>query len=381
MLQAIQVILLFAIPVGIMMVSKKVRFLQTLSPILLCYAIGILWGNLKFLPLDRGLSMTLSEVAVPIAIPLILFSANFRKFLHSAKAIVISFFLIILSAIVSSTAAGLIFRGVVEEYAKIGGMLVGVYTGGTPNLMAIGMGLQVKPETLILVNACDAILGGLFFLFIISGLKPLLSKFLKPYRKGPAKPEDQQRGKNTFSLLSGKQKKKAILGIVIAVLICIGVLGLAVGLSLLVTGRLDTAIIMLIVTTVGVVGSFLGPIKKIRYTYEAGQYAIFVFSIALGTLVDIETMLTTTPVVLGFTAVAMFGALILHLSLAKLLKIDVDTAIITSSAGIYGPAFIGPIADALKNRDMIVPGLTCGLVGYAVGNYLGYFVYQMLSLL
>jgi uncharacterized membrane protein len=52
--------------------------------------------------------------------------------------------------------------------------------------------------------------------------------------------------------------------------------------------------------------------------------------------------------------------------------------LITSTAGIFGPAFIGPVAERLRNREVIVPGLTCGLVGYAIGNYLGFAVAWLL---
>ena len=52
--------------------------------------------------------------------------------------------------------------------------------------------------------------------------------------------------------------------------------------------------------------------------------------------------------------------------------------IITSTAAIYGPAFIGPVANAIKNRDMIVPGITMGLLGYAIGNYIGIGIAMLL---
>ena len=43
----------------------------------------------------------------------------------------------------------------------------------------------------------------------------------------------------------------------------------------------------------------------------------------------------------------MFGALIIHLLLCLIFKIDADTTLITSTAGVYGPAFIGPVAESL----------------------------------
>ncbi|HAX40892.1 MAG TPA: hypothetical protein DCY10_08470, partial [Clostridiales bacterium] len=74
---------------------------------------------------------------------------------------------------------------------------------------------------------------------------------------------------------------------------------------------------------------------------------------------------------LAMFATAQFGAILLHLLFCKVFKIDSDTALITSTAGIYGPAFIVPVADAMKNREVVLPGLICGIIGYALGNYLG----------
>jgi uncharacterized membrane protein len=138
---------------------------------------------------------------------------------------------------------------------------------------------------------------------------------------------------------------------------------------------------MLLVTTAGIAGSFIKKVKKVKYTYETGQYLILVYSLALGTNVNILEMIKESSIILLFVAITMFGAIFIHLLLAKIFKIDVDTAIITMTAGIYGPAFVIPVADAMKNKEIIVAGLTCGLVGYGIGNYLGYLIYYLASTL
>lgn len=379
MLQILQVLIIFAIPMLILLASKKHKIIRTLSPILVAYAIGIVWGNIPGLPLDRGISDLLTQVSVPIAIPLILFSADFIKWLKSAKKTVISFVLMIASAFLAALLAAWIFHGTIDEFAKISGMMVGVYTGGTPNLMAVGMMLEAKKDTLVLVSTCDSILGGGYFLLLISVIKPLLSKILRPYDNS-AQVEMTEEVIPEFSSLDKEGKIKAAKGISLALLICIGGLGISAGIALIATGNLDVAIVMLGVTTVGVGMSFVKKIKNLHYTFEVGQYLILVFSIALGTMVNIKEMLNSSPAVLGFVAVAMFGAVIIHLILAVIFKIDVDTAIITSTAGIYGPAFVVPVANAIKNKEVIVAGLTAGLVGYAVGNYLGLLVYSIANL-
>ena len=148
MLQIIQAIIIFTTPMLILWAQKKYKIVQILSPILFAYAIGIVWGNIPGMPLDRGLSMTIAEVSVPIAIPLILFSADFLKWLKSAKKTVVSFLLMILSAFLAALLAAWIFRGTIDEFAKVSGMMIGVYTGGTPNLMAVGMALKANQDTI-----------------------------------------------------------------------------------------------------------------------------------------------------------------------------------------------------------------------------------------
>ncbi|MCK5758843.1 MAG: DUF819 family protein [Clostridiales bacterium] len=378
MLQILQVLIIFAVPMGLLWAQKRYKIVQTLSPILIAYAIGIIWGNIPGLPIDRGLSMTISEVSVPLAIPLILFSADFLKWIKSAKKTVISFLLMILAAFLAALLAAWIFRGTVDEFAKVSGMMIGVYTGGTPNLMAIGMALKANQDTIVLANACDQIIGGAYFLLLISVIKPLLSKILPAYKsEGPIAIEEK---KEYFMELDKDKKKKAAGGILIAMMICIAGLGISVGIALLLTGEMNAAIVMMGVTTVGVGMSFVKKVKKIKFTFDVGQYIILAFSLALGSLVDIQEMLKMSPQILGFVAVAMLGAIFIHLIFAIIFRIDVDTAIITSTAGVYGPAFVIPVADAIKNKEVIVAGLTSGLIGYAVGNYLGLLVYTIANL-
>lgn len=365
-MKIIEVIFYFVAPFLIkkgLQSSKKLGFL---SPILLCYMVGMILGNQSLLPIDRQLAYSLSEVAVPIAIPLILFSTDIKRWLQLARKTVLSFVLVAISAVASTVLAAVLFSRI-DEYWKISGMLVGVYTGGTPNLMAIGMGLQVREETLILTNTADAIIGGLYFLFLVTGAKWLFGKILPPFSAPLAEP--------AFAATEEEGSKGELFFAILLSILCVGV---SIGVSLLLTGNLDVSIIMLILTTLGVVASFHQRIRGIKGTYEAGQYFILVFSLALGTNINLQEMLSSSSGIFLYTTFVMTTAILIHLILARIFRIDTDTMIITSTAGIFGPAFIGPVAERLQNREVIVPGLTCGLVGYAIGNYLGFAVAWLL---
>ena len=83
--------------------------------------------------------------------------------------------------------------------------------------------------------------------------------------------------------------------------------------------------------------------------------------------------------ILIFQAVIIFGSLALIVLLAKLFRIDADTAVITSNTLINSPICVPMIAATMKNKDVIVTGITNGLAGYAVGNYIGFLMFNLLG--
>ena len=80
-----------------------------------------------------------------------------------------------------------------------------------------------------------------------------------------------------------------------------------------------------------------------------------------------------------FCWVILIPSVLLHLLVCYFLKIDRDTALVTSMAGIFGPAFIPALSDRLNNRWILVSGITTGLVGLALGNFLGLLISYLLK--
>jgi uncharacterized membrane protein len=373
----IQGLFLLLFPYAAIKISGATKKFGFTSPILLCYMAGILIGNLDFIPIDKNFSMTVAEIAIPFAIPFILFSTDFVKWISLAKKTIISFCLVIVSVVVSAALGAVIFSRHVDEYWKISAMLTGVYIGGTPNLMAIGMGLNINEKTLILVNTADAVAGGLYFLFLIGPAKWILSKFLPPFKAPKGQETDgviEQETNTLFLSMSGSEKLERMREVLPAFITAAVILGASVGIALLLTGDMNIAIVMLAITTFSIAASFVKRIRRIRGTYEIGQYIILIFSLGIGMTVNFKGMMASSPTILLFTLFVMTVAILVHYILAAICKIDVDTAIITSTAGIFGPPFVGPVANAIKNREVIVSGLTSGLVGYAVGNYIGFML-------
>ena len=96
-------------PLALIWMEKRVKLIGWISPIIICYATGVILANLPFLNLDKEIATTLSEVTVPLAIPLLLFSTSIMKWVKGAKKAIISFFLCIVAVTISATVAVFIF--------------------------------------------------------------------------------------------------------------------------------------------------------------------------------------------------------------------------------------------------------------------------------
>ncbi|HKJ44104.1 MAG TPA: DUF819 family protein, partial [Sunxiuqinia sp.] len=130
----------------------------------------------------------------------------------------------------------------------------------------------------------------------------------------------------------------------------------------------------------GLVCSSVKSINRIEKTFQLGMYFIIVFSLAVASMGDLRSMFQIDFLNLFlFVALAVFGSMIVHVFLSWIFKVDSDTTIITITALTYSPPFVPVVAGVLKNKDIIISGLTVGILGYAFGNYLGIIVAYLLN--
>ena len=80
-----------------------------------------------------------------------------------------------------------------------------------------------------------------------------------------------------------------------------------------------------------------------------------------------------------WVALVYGGSLIIHVLLAAIFRVDADNVIIVATALTCSPPFVPVVAGSLKNKEIIISGLTVGIIGYAIGNYLGIFFAYLLK--
>ena len=386
----IELLIILFLPAGVIWLTSKVSFLKSVGAIAICCVIGFLLSLLP-IPYDKSFSQLTASVIVAIAIPLIMFGFDLRKVRSLAGDMVKGYGLQILAAILcSSVAAWIASRLGLDHSAQLGGMAAGLYVGNTPNMIAVGRALlpgAESAEVIIEASTADCIVGGGYFFLVLTIMRPIYKRFLRKRNAQEIQPADSCEAQeitagNEYDFASIPRDRRSMICLILTVLLAAACLAAGAGLELLINGSLDGSLfIMITVSSLGIAGSFVRPIRETKGTYQIGQYLFLMFSLGLCMSLDLGTLIGSILQTALFLAAVQSACVFVHLLLCKLFRLDGGTALITNSAGLYGPPYIAPIAAAYGERQLIAPGIICGVVGLAIGNYLGIGVGSVLALI
>ncbi len=365
-------------PACVLWLCRRFPLLDKIGPVLILYIMGIIFGNLFHPSGMADVQDVLSSATVPLAIPLMLFSCTFQRSKTRSQLIAL---LLGLAAVTISVIVGyFLFGRDMEDGAIIGGMLTGVYTGGTINLASLKVMLGVSEETFILLNSFDMAVSFLYLTFLLSVGIRMFRRWL-PAQKSDDDLEEikEQEKEQPFKGLFTRQGLRDA-GFLLAVDALI--IGISAGLGLFAGDGAFMTVLILSLTTLGIAASFWRPIKKRKYGYEIGMYCIYVFSVVVASMADLRSLSISGSLnMLGYLTFVIFFSLLLEVLAAKPFKVDADTMTVSSVAYICSPPFVPMMAAAMKNKSVLAGGLSVGVVGYAVGNYLGFLIARLLETL
>jgi uncharacterized membrane protein len=361
-------------PLLITWAARRFSWIDRLGTVLVAYVLGLIIGQTGLIPQNASIIQEwVMNLSIPLAIPLLLFGSRLSQWKSLAKTGLTSMILAMISVLAMVMLGYVLFHDTNKELWKISGMLVGVYTGGTPNLASLKLMLGVDENTYLLTHTYDMILSGFYLLFLLL-LGQKLFGFILPAFKGKREGPSTQVPYNQANQVNSKSMKSSVLLIVSSIVI----VAISAGAGSLVPESLMMATTMLLITTLGMLGSAIPKLRNSPHGFDLGMYFILVFSVAVSSMVNIGEMLHASPQLIYYITLVVFGSLILHVGLAYFFKLDAETVMVSSTALICSPPFVPVIAGALNNRALVLPGLSIGIIGYAVGNYLGFLVASFL---
>ena len=382
----LSIIYLLGVPLLVMQLAKRWNWIEKVSPMTVLYLIGLAVANL--LPTDDGIfslntatNTLFSNLAVPLAIPLMLMGCDMNNW-QIGKAFKV-FLSGLLSVLIVTVAGYFIFRSSYSNpkgFAQVCAVATGIYTGGIPKMGAIKQAVGMPHQTYLYITSYDLIVTGLYLVFVIFFGKKVFRTLLgsgkiKSSNAGTqTKSDDESVKVNPFD---HEHLKTSLLAI--AITLAIAAISYAVSLIASRDGSPNMTVLILLLTTLAIAASFLPPMRKQQHSFDLGLYCVYVFCLAIASACNVREMdIAGSLPILYYLGFIILGSLILQILFAKLLKIDGDSVMVCSVALINSPPFVPLAAALLNNKDIVILGITIGLLGYMLGNYLGIGLYHLL---
>ena len=375
------IVLYLLVPILIVESFKRWSVIRKIGTVVAAYAVGIIFALTGFVHFEPGtaealsfskLQSTIMSVAVPLAIPLMLFNCDFKLWTKALPKTIWSLVGGVLAVLVAVVSGYFIFHTPdVPEFNKVAAMMTGIYTGGTMNFNALGASLGVDKTVMAIVLAFEMVFTTPYIFFIIGGGYKLFRKVL-PYqdvtRKGRTDEEVETKEIEDYS---GMFAKKNVGGMFAGLGLSVLFLAIGAGLALLITGTLNELIIILTITTLAIIASFFKKVRELPKTFELGMFFILIFSVIVASLFDIHSVTWSSMMIGLFVLWVMVIAALLHLGFCRIAHVSGDLFCVSQIALLCSPPFVPPVVGAMKNKKVLISGIVIGLVGYAIGTYLG----------
>jgi len=360
-----------------MLLCEKFSLLNKLGPVIISFIFGLILSFSGLLPENAGETQDLiMSLSVVLALPMLLFGSDIRTWKRIAGKTSLSLMFGMISLIIIIIIGYQIWGNKIENADKIAGMMVGLYTGGTPNLAALKSALNVSPEVYIMINTYDLTYGVIYLISIMTFGKFLLKFILPKFKNTKIKTGIENYNQN---INANPFLKKNIKELLFVLVLSLAVAGISLGISYIITGKINMLLLVLSLTSLSLIAGMNRNVKKAKSSFNFGMYFILVFSLSLASMVNTEILKNISFELFYYIGFTIFGTLLLHIVFSAIFKIDRDTTIVTSTALVCSPPFVPMIADSVKNKEIILPGITVGIIGYAIGNYIGVFISWILK--
>ena len=368
--------LFLLIPVGVLWLTHHQVWARKIGIIVLCYISGLVVGNAGLIPESlQSVQQQVTDFSIALAMPLLLFTLDIRQWRRVAGKAMLSMIFATTAVVAVATSLFFAFKSEgVESASHFAAMSVGVYTGGTPNLAAIKAGLDIPHSEYIVFHSLDTFVGAAYLLLMLTLGIPFFRRVLPRFSGVQANsPEHEHHfDSDDYSpLLDKRNFAEIVKATLLSALVVAAALGFSELHALMFSVNSSSAVMIVALTTLGILLSLVPQVRGMQLSYKLGMYLIYVFCFVVASMASLDQLATVDFGVAVFLFGTVTGSLLLHGLFCRLAGIDSDTFMVTSVAAVCSPPFVPMMARALGNPSTIISWMTTGIIGYALGNYLG----------
>jgi uncharacterized membrane protein len=377
---------LIAVFLGVVLLSvwldSKYEWARKISPVVMILFLAGVLSNIGLITDRSPFYDALASFSVPFAVCLILFTVNLGDLKRVGGPLLAAFAIACAGTMIGALTAGLLLNPQLVEIVgqdawKLAGPFTGTYTGGSLNFFAMWNGLEIgNPDLFAAANAVDNLT--LFPLFALWVMVPTwLGRWYPVARFWGTVGDD----------MNAEKEKAAHAKLRILDLVALAFAALAI---MAVSERIKTGLIadimptfptILIVTTLALILAQFRFMRRLQGAFEIGNLSFYLFFCAVGAMINVKMAIILSPILFLYVLVMIVVHMVSVYGVGRLLRLDIRILTIASAAAKTGPPSVIALANVHGWKTLVLPGVAMGLLGYAVGNYLGFAAAYMMKAL
>lgn len=351
---------------AVSLIAEKTKLGSKISAVVIAIFGTFVLSNLSIIPNSAPSYDIVWSYLVPLAIPLLLFQANLKKIFKEAGPTLLAFmFGGIGTGLGTIIAFWLIPLG--ENGWKLAAIFSSTYIGGSMNYVASAEAVQLKSADLLAAGiAADNLVMAAYFIILFA--LPSIRFFQKYF------PTNHQQMSNNVELNENTNvsTESSITLINLAKSLAISITICAIGFEIAdLINIKGSGILIITALIVGLATIFPKQMKSITGAEIIGTYLMQIFFAAIGASANIFVVIEYGSILFLFAGLILTIHLLFLLAAGKLFKLDLAEIVIASNANMGGPTTAAAMAVARNWKELVIPAILCGTLGYAVATFIG----------
>ena len=364
---------------GASFLLERTRLGRQLTGTVMVILAAIVAANLGIIPHSAPTYDFIFTFLVPMLIPLFLFQADLRRLWREASRTTVAFLVATIGTVagivVAATLLDLSTLGLgaplpaSDREAAIVGLFASTYIGGSVNYAALGemTGLNQDRSFFSAATAADNLFSAVYLSLI--ALLPGITRLARFFPAHPTTPQPTTAPEAAPPQVTARSLCLAIACAAALVAVSDGLVAYLNAVSY----RYVTLTILTLVlaTLVPAIREWLAG------AFELGVALSFAFFAAIAAGANLTAMVSVAPTLIVVVLILLSVHLATLLVIGAVTRLTLPELLTASNAAILGATTAPAMAAAKGWRDQVTPGVLVGVLGYALGTFIGSALYNL----